>query len=127
MPRPVEYYARLEAAADVLASSRARIEWINPATGKGGRRTVVRVEDLPRGPGALDDEVVVSVFVGADRRPRPLWHWGRRSERAYQALLGLAFRWHRPGVTRFPAPGRDRGGKPWLYSADPDRYETPVG
>ena len=127
-PKPSEYYPRLEAAAEALASNRARIEWVDPLTGKGGRRTVVRVEDLPRGPGKLDDEVSVSVFlpptagVGPAVNRSRLRYWGRWSEPAYRALLGLAFRWFRPGVTRFPLR---RGGRvvTHLQSRDPDQYD----
>ena len=127
-PQPSEYYPRLEAAAEALASNRARIEWVDPLTGKGGRRTVVRVEDLPRGPGKLDDEVSVSVFlpptagVGSAVNRSRLRYWGRRSEPAYRALLGLTFRWFRPGVTRFPLR---RGGRvvTHLQSSDPDQYD----
>ena len=54
-------------------------------------------------------------------RPR-LRHWGRRSEPAYRALLGLAYRWFRPGITRVPAAGRR--GEHWLQVSDPSRYTS---
>ena len=115
-PRPGEYMPRLEAAADVLMSSRARVEWEDPDTGKGGRRLVVQVLDMPRS-GQLDDElrVVVDLPPGTQSGPRVsqrLGVIGLKSARQYRALLGLAYRWWEPGRTH--APKRERKRIVWL-------------
>ncbi len=63
-PRPAEYWPALNRAAEALDAREVRIPWEDPATGRGGRRRVVSVRDIPRGPGRLDD--VVSVVVNPD-------------------------------------------------------------
>ena len=124
-PSPAHYWPLLNAAARVLDRQDVRVPWLNPRTGKGGLRRVVSVGDIPRGPGALDDcvRLVVDLPPGSERGPVVnrvrLRHWGARSATAYRAMIGLAYRWHQPGVTRYPV----RGGKHWLQSHDPTRYE----
>ena len=101
----------------------ARIPFFDPDTGRGDLRRVVSVSGIPRGPGALDDNVriVVDLPPGSGDGPMvtpTLGVWGVRSAAAYNALLNLAYRWFVPGVTRYPV----RGGRHWLQSQDPERY-----
>ena len=125
-PRPNEYWPVFMRAAEALDRHEARFPWHDPTTGKGGLRRVVTLADIPRGPGALDDLVTLTVHLppGSQSGPvinRPrLRFWGRKSEVAYRAMLGLAYRWFVPGVTRIPA---NRRKSHWLQSHDPDRYE----
>ena len=114
-------------AVEALDSREARIPWEDPVTKKGGLRRIVTATDIPRGPGALDDVVTLTVHLppGATAgpvMPASLPFWGTRSAPAYRAQIGLAFRWHDPGRTRFPVkkPGR---GQHWIQSADPEDYE----
>lgn len=51
--------------------------------------------------------------------PATLPQWGVKSAAAYRALIGLGFRWHFPGKTRFPVDG----GRTWIYSQDENAYE----
>ena len=49
--------------------------------------------------------------------------WGLASDRAYRALLNLAYWWHDPGVTIRPVGNRADGrGRFWAPSADPSHY-----
>lgn len=48
-----------------------------------------------------------------------LAHRGVRGAAPYRALINLAYRWRIPGVTRIPV----RGGRHWLQSSDPVRYD----
>ena len=73
----------------------ARIPWVDPETGRGGLRRVVRVGDIPRGPDALDDVVrmVVDLPPGSGQVPMvtpTLGAWGARSAPDCNALLNLA-------------------------------------
>ena len=122
-PRPNEYWTRLMRAVEALDAMDARIPWHDPDTGKGGNRRVVSVGDIPRGPGALDDDVGIVVYLPPGSGDGPLvtptlGEWGVKSGRAYNALLNLAYRWFDPGITRYPV----RGGRHWLQSQDPGRY-----
>ena len=132
-PRPAEYWPALNRAAEALDAREVRIPWEDPATGRGGRRRVVSVLDIPRGPGRLDDvvSVVVNLPPGCTTGPAVdrarLREWGRRSGAAYRALLNLSYRWWRPGITRIPAGGRGRGRKHWLQVQDAARYEHMSG
>ena len=123
-PRPNEYWPLLNRAARALDRHEARVPWTD-ASGRGALRRVVQMGDIPRGPGRLDDLVSVVVWLppGSNRGPvvnrERLREWGRRSAPAYRAMLGLAYRWFQPGVTRVPA-GR---GRHWLQVRDPERYE----
>ena len=125
-PRPNEYWPVFMRAAEALDRHEARFPWHDPTTGKGGLRRVVTLTDIPRGPGALDDLVTLTVHLppGSQSGPvinRPrLRYWGRKSEVAYRAMLGLAYRWFVPGVTRIPA---NRRKSHWLQSHEPDRYD----
>ena len=124
-PSPAEYWPRLMAAVEALESQQARIPWEDPATGKGGLRRVVSVSNIPRGPGALDDDVrlIVDLPPGAHDGPivsPNLPQWGVKSAAAYRALIGLAFRWWNPGVTRRPV-GRGKG-RYWYQSDNPADY-----
>ena len=126
--RPHEYWPVLNRAAEALDRNDARLEWYNPVTGEKGRRRIVTVSDIPRGPGHLDDVVTLTVFLPpgtksgpAINRPR-LRYWGRKSEAAYRAMLSLAYRWFQPGVTRVPV---NRRRSHWVQVDDPSRY-TPL-
>ena len=120
-PRPSEYWPRLMDAIEDLES--LRVPWEDAMTGRAGLRRVVSVSDIPRGPGALGDAVTLTVHlppgaaVGPVVSPR-LAEWGWRSAPAYRALIGLAYRWHRPGITRKPV----RTGGAWVQSTDPGDY-----
>ena len=116
---------RLTAAAEALASNRARIPWHDPDTGRGGVRSVVTVADIPRGPGALDDVVTVTVHLPPGSGPGPvvsarLPHYGLQSAAKYRALIGLAYRWFIPGRTRIPVGSGKR--RHWVQSRDPAAY-----
>ena len=121
-PSPAEYWPRLILAVEALDLMDARIPWEDPETGRGDLRRVVSIGDIPRGPGALDDNVrfVVDLPPGSGNGPvvsRNLGAWGVRSAPAYNALLNLAYRWFDPGVNRYPV-GRGH----YVQSQDPARY-----
>ena len=123
-PSPNKYWPRLMAAAQALDSWEARIPWEDPETKRGGLRRIVSVSDIPRGETALDDLVTLTVHLPPGAKDGPILSprlplWGVRDARAYRALIGLAFRWHNPGVTRVPV----RQGKHWLQTQDANRYE----
>ena len=122
LPRPNEYWPLLMSAVEALDSMDARIPWHDPETGRGGRRRIVSVGDIPRGPGALKDVVQIIVNLPPGSGPGPkvspaLGAWGAKSAPAYTALLNLAYRWFYPGVTRLPV-----GGRHWIQTQDPKRY-----
>ena len=126
-PSPARYWPRLHAAVQALDSPHARIPWEDPKTGKGGLRRVVHVSDIPRGSGALDDIVrlIVDLPPGAHDGPivsPNLARWGLRKAAPYRALIGLAFRWWNPGITRYPV----RRGKHWVQHRDPAAYGAPL-
>ncbi len=120
-PRPTEYWRHLVAACEALDSADARFPY---SADGGGRRRVVSLGDIPRTPFALSDNVTLRVNLppGASDGPainrERLRYWGRVSEVAYRALLGLAYHWYQPGLTRLP-----RSGGGWIQSRDPERYE----
>ena len=121
-PRPNEYWPRLMRAIEALDSMDARVPWVDLVTGRGGLRRVVAVGDIPRGPGALDDNVRVVVDLPPGSGPGPkapptLGWWGAKSATAYNTLLNMSYRWFNPGVTRHPT-GRGH----WLQSQNPERY-----
>ena len=116
------YWPRLWRASEAL--DRAWIPWLDPTTKKGGIGRFVLVSNLPRNPGAMDDEIKIIVDlppgVGAGPMVSPrLALWGLDSAPAYRGLLNLAFMWFQPGKTRTPV----RGKKHWIQSSSPDRYE----
>ena len=120
-PRPSEYWPRLMDAIEDLDS--LRVPWEDPVTGHGGLMRVVGVSSIPRGPGALDDPIIMTVHLPPGAAAGPvvsprLAEWGARSAAAYRALIGLAYRWHRPGITRKPV----RKGGAWVQSTDPADY-----
>ena len=123
-PRPAEYWGQLMAAADALDSREARVPWEDPTTKRGGLRRVVSLSDLPRSPLALDDLISLIVHLPPGAEDGPLvspnlaW-WGLKSPPAYRALIGLAYRWHKPGLTRRPVR-RDK--KHWELSQNPAYY-----
>ena len=124
-PRPNEYWPRLTAAAEALSSNRARIPWYDPATGRGGLRSVVTVVDIPRGPRALNDVVTLMVHLPPGSGPGPvvsprLPHYGLKSAVRYRALINLAYRWFVPGRTRIPVGPAKR--RHWVQSNDPSVY-----
>ena len=128
-PRPNEYWPRLNAAVEALDRPEARIPWYDPQTKRGGSRRVVTATDIPRGPGALDDLVTMTVHLppGSDLGPVidrvRLRRWGVRRGPAYRAMIGLAYRWFRPGVTRVPVVKDKRY---WMQTQSPERYGAPI-
>lgn len=120
-PRPNEYWPRLMAAIDAL--DEAWVPWRDPKTKRGGLRRIVTVSNIPDGPGALDGSVRLTVDLppgsgeGPIVTPR-LAYFGTKSAPAYRALLGLAYRWFYPGVTRVPS----ENGLYWIQVQDPRRY-----
>lgn len=122
LPRPAERYKQLERADAALSSMDARIPWEGP-DGKGGKWRVVNIINLPRGPDALDDVLVVDVELppGSGSGPivSPNLHLYGNSAVAYRALLNLSYRWFDPGVTRRPV-GKSR--KHWTQSKRPEDY-----
>ncbi len=120
-PRPTEYWPVLLAACHALDRQEARFPY---SVDGGGMRRVVSFADLPRGAGRLDDNVTLCVHLPPGSSEGPainrmrLRYWGWTSAPAYRALLGLAYHWFRPGLTRV----RDKGGE-WVQSRDQDRYE----
>ena len=125
-PKPNEYWPVLMRAMQALDDHDARFPWSDPVTGRGGLRRVVSLADIPRGPDALDDVVRLTVFLPPGSAAGPvidrqrLRQWGVKSAPAYRAMLGIAYRWFTPGVTRIPA---NRRKTHWLQAQDPDRYE----
>ena len=94
-------------AADALDTRDARIPWEDPATGQGGLRRVVSVQDLPRGETHLDDvlSLVVNLPPGTGSgpvMPETLARWGLRSAPAYNLIINLSYRLFDPGRTRYP-------------------------
>ena len=126
-PSPARYWPRLMAAVQALSSPQAFIPWEDPETGEGGLQRVVQVSRIPRGPGALDDRVRVLVDLppGADDgpivSPNLAW-WGVKAAAPYRALIGLAFRWWNPGITRYPV----RRGEHWVQRHDLAAYGDPL-
>ena len=127
-PRPNEYWPRLMKAIEDLDSAEARVPWYDPETERGGLRRVVSVGDIPRGPGDLDDvvRIIVDLPPGSENGPQVsdnLSLWGVKSDRAYRALLNLAYWWHNPGVTTRPIGKRvDGHGDFWAMSSNPAHY-----
>ena len=126
-PRPNEYWPRLEAAVEALESPQARIPFQDPTSGESGLQRVVLVSRIPRGPGALDDKIrfIVDLPPGAHDGPvvsPNLAQWGVQAAAPYRALIGLAYRWWHPGVTRYPV----RRGQHWLQRQDPNAYGNPL-
>ena len=125
VPRRREYMPRLERVQRALDDS--RMSYALPCGGRFRRRMVV-LHRLPEGAGravlAEPVELVVSLPPGSDHGPLMspgLGEWGVRSAPAYRALIGVAYRWFRPGRTHFPV--RRRGGRThWVRSYDPRRY-----
>ena len=124
-PRPREYWPALMAAAEALDRHEARFPWCDPQTGRSGLRRVASLGDIPRGPGALDDVVSLLIHLPPGSTTGPpvnrarLRYWGRKSEAAYRAMIGLAYRWFRPGYTRLPV----RNGAHWVQTKQMSRYD----
>ena len=123
LPRPNEYLPMLIRAADALASYKARIPWHNHLTGKGGLRSVVTIVDIPTGKRLQDERIKIRVDLPPGAKAGPIIPdslplWGVSSGTAYRALIGLAYLWHKPGVTHHPV----RRGQYWLPSNDPNNY-----
>ena len=102
---------RLTHAADALDTRDARIEWENPATGRGGLWRVVSVQSLPRGETHLDDELIMVVNLppgtgSGPVMPETLATWGVQSAPAYNLLINLSYRLFDPGRTRYPVSRR---------------------
>ena len=125
-PTPSDYWRALNEAAEAL--DQCRVPLIDPDTGRGQLRRIVSIGAIPRGARALDDtvRVIVDLPKGSQNGPQlpdSLRIWGNRSAPAYRALINLAFRWHNPGQTHFPAGRkRDGSGTYWARCYDPDRY-----
>ena len=126
-PSPAEYWPRLQAAVEALESPQARIPFEDPVTGEGGLQRVVLVSRIPRGPGALGDKVrlIVDLPPGAHEgpivSPNLAW-WGVKAAAPYRALIGLAFRWWNPGITRYPV----RRGQHWVQRQNMAAYGDPL-
>ena len=123
-PRPAEYWPRLIQARDALNSPESEVSWWDKDSGTGGRRQIVMISGIPSSPSNLGEcvRLVVDLPPGSEVGPVPsanLPKWGMRRAAHYRALLGLAYRWFNPGVTRIPV----RGGKHWVQSQDPRRYD----
>ena len=123
---PMDHLLELNRAVEALDSREARVAF----GGQNGRLRelrVVSVSDVPRSPEALADLITLIVCLppGTGLGPSPdrerLQWWGVRNGHAYTALLGLAYAWHRPGITVFPLQrsGRDV----WVRSDDPSDYD----
>ena len=111
-------------AADALDTRDARIPWEDPATGQGGLRRVVSVQDLPRGETHLDDvlSLVVNLPPGTGSgpvMPETLARWGLRSAPAYNLIINLSYRLFDPGRTRYPVSRRAH----WMAKRKPEAYE----
>ena len=131
LPKRKIYMPQLCTAMEVLDSFEARIPWEDPETGQQGIRRVVSVTDIispskKRGRPTRDEEepyvrLVIDLpprtNVGPVVSPRLPW-WGMVGASYYRALIGLAYRWYGPGVTRVPI------GKKGHYAQvnDPSRY-----
>ena len=120
-PRPNEYWPRLMAAVEALDD--AWVPWHDPKTKRGGLRRIVTVSNIPFGPQALDDTVRLSVDLPPGSGEGPivtsrLAYFGTQSAPAYRALIGLAYRWFFPGITRVPS----KDGRYWIQVEDPRRY-----
>ena len=128
IPRPSEYWSRLMSVVELLDRNEARLPWYDPETGRTGLRRVVSVGDIPWGQGALEDyvRIIVDLPPGSEAGPQVsdrLEKWGLVSDRAYRALLNLAYWWHDPGVTIRPVGNRADGRGPfWAQTADPSYY-----
>ena len=88
---------------------------------------MVTATDIPRGPGALDDLITLTINLPPGAYDGPivspnLARWGLRKAAPYRALIGLAFRWWNPGVTRYPV----RRGQHWVQRQDPVAYGDPL-
>ena len=110
----------LRKASDALDSWDAAIPWTDERTGKSGSRRVVLVGDVGA---TLDDDlqIIVNLPPGAVNgpiMPSTLGAWGARSATAYRMLIGLRYRWHEPGLTRYPVRGTR--GKVWANMPDGD-------
>ena len=127
VPGKSVYWPRMMAAANALDTT-----WIpvyDAMTNRHGMRRVVKIDEIPRGPGCLDDTVGIVVWLPAGSENGPqvsdnLHRWGTTNAAAYRLLLNLAYHLHRPGVSLRPAgPRNDGGGKYWAQSQHPDDYD----
>ena len=109
-------------AGEVLDTMDARIPRIDPKTGHIGLYRVVDIRALPPRPDS-DHPVVLRVHPMPGNGQGPivtptLADWGVRDAAGWRGLINLAYRWHNPGVTRYPVGDRQR----WVQSNDPERY-----
>jgi len=122
IPKRVEYYPRLEAAQEALAKREAKIPWEEPTTKQQGARHVVLINDIVTGRNP-HLRVIVDLPPGAITGPTVsprLAYWGVTAAPHYRALLGLAYRWWKPGQTHYPVgSGRNRY---WRETQDPKRF-----
>ena len=119
-PRPNEYRPRLERA--IAALDEAWLPWRDPESGKGGKRRIVLVSNLPVDPG---DDLTMTVHLPPGSGPGPvvtprLAQYGLKSAAQYRALINLAYRWFEPGKTRTPVGSGKR--LHWVQSVDPRVY-----
>ena len=122
IPKRVEYYPRLEAAQEALAKREAKIPWEDPTTKQQGARHVVLINDIVTGRNP-HLRVIVDLPPGAITGPTVsprLAHWGVTAAPHYRALLGLAYRWWKPGQTHHPVD--NRRDRHWIETQDPKRY-----
>lgn len=118
-PKPNEWMPAIERARAALAKEDAAIVWAD-----GVARSAVLFTSFPR---SLDDavQIIVNLPPGSEHGPQVsdrLHLYGPRRGRHYRALLNLAYWWHEPGRTLFPA--RRGGGAHWLRTENPRRYRT---
>jgi len=121
--RPGEYWPKLMAARDALASEDAMVTFTDPRTGRRGRRQVVTVSGIPQRPRDLQDNVRLLVDLPPGSHTGPVVSerlplWGLRRAAHYRALIGLAYNWFDPGVTRYPVRNDH-----WVQVRDPKRYD----
>ena len=121
-PSPSRYVEQLWRAHEALSSRDARVPWEDETTQRRGHRQVVTLTDIPE-----SEDEILSLIVhlppgsgdGPIISPRLSW-WGMKDAACYRALIGLAYRWWQPGVTRRPV-GRGKG-RFWHQSDNPHDY-----
>lgn len=123
VPRAGEYWPRIRDACDAVNA--AKVIYADDAGVLWGRQ-VVRM-DTPYTRPPLDHRwpVVAHFPPGDGAGPlinfERLQHWSMRNPAAYRALINMAYRWHIPGKTLVPAPGRKK--EYWLQRRDPKFYD----
>ena len=84
------------------------------------RRFVSRSLESPTYPTRMAFRIMLKTGLRVSDK---LAEWGVKSDRAYRALLNLAYWWHDPGVTARPLGKRANGkGRFWAQSQNPEHY-----